>query len=213
MLNPVFWPGTALLVLCSVVLAWVPDLGADAAFITHLALDRQGLIQAELPQIWRLWTGHLVHFSMPHLCLNLLVVAITGSVVERYMGRLNFAIALVCSVALISAGLLLWQKTLLEYRGLSAIATMLTVIALFVAAKQHRAATIYVALLGICLGGKLLSEGLGISLGTASLPAGVVVEWRAHVLGAAAGLMLIGWLTLVKSIGRRKPQYGRLQPI
>ena len=117
------------------------------------------------------------------------------------------------SAVFISVGLMLWQPTLMEYRGLSAIATMLTVAALFVVVKQHRATTIYVVLLGIMLSAKLIGEALGITSIAADLPAGVAVEWRAHVLGAATGLMLIGWLVIAEMIGCRVPKCGRLQPI
>jgi rhomboid family GlyGly-CTERM serine protease len=204
--NPAFAPCTALLVLCSVVLAaW-----GDSAVIDRLTLDRHALMQGE---VWRLWTGHFVHFSAQHAWVNILVLASTGNIVERYIGRFKFAFFVPSSVVFISAGLLLWQPTLLEYRGLSAIATMLTVAALFVVAKQHRAATIYLVLLGILLSAKLIGEAFGITSVAADLPAGVAVEWRSHVLGAAAGLMLIGWLVIAEMLGCRVPKYGRLQPI
>ena len=204
--NPLFTPFTALLSLCGVVLA---ALG-DSTFITPLALDRQVLMQGE---VWRLWTGHFVHFSAQQAWVNILVLAITGNIVERYVGTFKFAMFMLSSAVFISLGLMLWQPTLLEYRGLSAIATMLTVAALFVVAKQHRAATIYVVLLGILLSAKLIGEALGITSIAANLPAGVAVEWRAHVLGAATGLMLIGWLVIAEMIGCRVPKCGRLQPI
>ena len=200
----VFTPCTAFLVLCSAVLvSWV-----DSAAITGLALDRNAVLQGEL---WRLWTGHFVHFSAHHAWVNIVVLTITFTIVERYLGTSKFVIFVLSSVAFISAGLMLWQPALIEYRGLSAIATALTLIALFVMAKQHRAAAIYVVLLAILLSMKLIGEALGFTSVAANLPIGVAVEWRAHVLGAAAGLMLIGWLVLLEFIGCRTPKYGRLQ--
>ena len=179
-----FFSVSTTLALSSVLLGFMAAIMGTNAWIDALALDRQALLQGE---IWRLWTGHFDHFSMQHAWLNALVFAITGNIVERYVGRTNFIIGLLLSCALISLALLSWQPNLMQYRGLSAIGTALTVFGLFIVTRQHRAATIYVALFSVLLLAKLLAEVFGISSSAADLTAGVVLEWRAHVLGALCG--------------------------
>jgi rhomboid family GlyGly-CTERM serine protease len=185
----------AALTLLSCALLLLPEALSQA-----LSLERAALLQGDW---WRLWTGHFVHFSIQHALINALVLFITGTIVEREIGALRFsaAIALIC--AFIGAGVMYLNTALLDYRGLSGIAVALTVAALFIVAQKKQTAKIYIGLLAIILCLKLLGEIFGVSSAAADLPTGIAVEWRAHLLGALAGLGLIAGLTLDSKLTAR----------
>ncbi len=110
---------TALVVALALLVTGVPGWAAA------LAYDRAGLSRGE---IWRLWTGHLVHFSASHLGWDLLVVAFVGTWVERADfrgGRWLWFWA----PPLVSLVLLLGEPALVRYGGLSGLATAAVVFA------------------------------------------------------------------------------------
>jgi rhomboid family GlyGly-CTERM serine protease len=73
-------------------------------------------------QVWRLWTGHLVHFGPGHLFWNLAVFVPVGCWLERLGPALMRWFYLVCPLV-ISAGLLAFDRSLVRYAGLSGVAT------------------------------------------------------------------------------------------
>jgi len=66
-------------VTASVVAAALATWGAPAAVQKLLLYDRGAVLQGEA---WRLWSGHLVHFSASHLGWNLVVVGLAGAWIE-----------------------------------------------------------------------------------------------------------------------------------
>lgn len=82
-----------------------------------LVYDRPALAAGE---IWRVWSGHWVHFGWPHFVVDtgllLIVGAIAGHRHPRFMGW-----ALVAMPAFISACLYLLEPTMIRYAGLSAV--------------------------------------------------------------------------------------------
>jgi rhomboid family GlyGly-CTERM serine protease len=80
--------------------------------------DREAILRGE---IWRLWTGNLVHFSASHLGWNLLVVTLTGVWIEWTGfrgGRWLWLIAPPCISLVMLAG----EPHLMRYGGLSGMA-------------------------------------------------------------------------------------------
>lgn len=77
-------------------------------------------------QWWRIWTGHLTHYTDQHLFWDLLVFAVLCAACERQWPRLIFP-ALLLTAAGISASLAWWCNDLSIYRGLSGIDTALFV--------------------------------------------------------------------------------------
>lgn len=78
-------------------------------------------------QIWRLWSGHVVHFGLSHFTWNLAVFLPSGIWLERLwpiMTRWFY----VLSPLIISAALLLLDPTLTRYAGLSGVATGMLVL-------------------------------------------------------------------------------------
>jgi len=92
-----------------------------------LRLDRTVLDHGE---IWRLWTGHWVHFSTSHLGWNLLVLLLAGAGLERTCPGWLLRHTLVAA-PLVSLIVLAAEPAMLSYGGLSALATsVVTLLAL-----------------------------------------------------------------------------------
>jgi len=81
-------------------------------------------------QLWRLWTGHWVHFTLSHLAWDLLVFVAAGVWLERISASLVSWFYLLAPPA-ISLLLFEVQPSLARYAGLSGVATgTLTLLAL-----------------------------------------------------------------------------------
>jgi rhomboid family GlyGly-CTERM serine protease len=91
----------------------------------RLVLDRAALI--ERGEIWRLWTGHWVHFSTSHLLWNLAVLFAAGAWLERVRPGLLWRHA-VFAAPLIGLTVLVCEPRLLAYGGLSGLATGVVVL-------------------------------------------------------------------------------------
>lgn len=106
------WPwATAIIAALAVsVFAWP---GAPAA----LLLDREAVRHGEL---WRCWTGHLVHFGASHLGWNLVVFLVAGAWLE-FVAAARARIYFILAPALIAAVLLGFEPALESYGGLSGV--------------------------------------------------------------------------------------------
>lgn len=103
---------TLLLIAVALVIAAWPD--------ARLALiyDRDAILAGE---IWRLFTGHLVHLSIRHLAFDLIGFGVAGCMIEaRRMPSFGW----LCGVVpCLSSGLMLWlNPTMSQYAGLSGLA-------------------------------------------------------------------------------------------
>ena len=104
---------TALLVFLT-LLAWL-----HPAWSEMLIYNRTAILRGE---VWRLWTGHLCHFSGSHLFWDLLATGLASAWIEMAAfpgGRCLWLMA----PPLISVALLLGEPTLQFYGGLSGLAT------------------------------------------------------------------------------------------
>ncbi|MBI5551285.1 MAG: rhombosortase [Desulfobacterales bacterium] len=79
--------------------------------------DRALILKGE---IWRLFTGHLVHWSAEHFYLDALVFVAQGIVFEPKIGR-AYAQVLGIAGGAIGLALLLLQSDLAAYRGISGL--------------------------------------------------------------------------------------------
>ncbi len=88
-------------------------------------------------QAWRLWTGHLVHYTGSHLFWDLLVFLAGGTWLELIAPRLTRWFYLLTPPA-ISAALLVWNPTLERYAGLSGLATGVIVLLALIQWRRDR---------------------------------------------------------------------------
>jgi rhomboid family GlyGly-CTERM serine protease len=152
----------------------------------QLAYDRQGIVAGE---VWRLWTGHLTHFSAQQLWVNVSVLLVVGWLVEREWGARFTAGILLLGMPAISIGLFFLSPHLLQYRGASAVVMLLALAAASAMWQSRPAARLGLLLIGLALATKTLFDVTGTLPDLSSLPPGIRVAWQAHVAGA-----LIGWL-------------------
>jgi len=164
-----------------VVLSALALLAPEAAELT-----RSGLARGEL---WRLFTGHLSHFSLYHFVVDAGTFAILGSIVERRLGAGRWALLLSASALLISLAFLGLEPSLESYRGLSGLDCAAFAAALILEARTHRGMAI---LLAAGFAAKLAFEQTSggflfpsTNLGDMGLPV-----LSAHSIGAAAGVAM-----------------------
>jgi rhomboid family GlyGly-CTERM serine protease len=161
--------------------AMLGNTAADA-----LAYDRQAILSG---QIWRLWSGHLVHYSPRHALTDAGVLFLIGLVLEPLVGTRRLCLALGLCASLIALALLACMPNLLQYRGLSGLDMMMAVMALIALWRSDGLSGSWLVVLGAAMLLKTVCEAGGLSPGEATLPQGVVVVWQAHALGAACGII------------------------
>jgi rhomboid family GlyGly-CTERM serine protease len=158
-----------------------------AALPELLEFDRHAVLAGEA---WRLWTGHLMHYSTQHALVDLATGLAAGAIALRRTGARRLMLALALGAPFISAGLLLIAPQCLYYRGLSGIDIMLVVLAGATlwpnAGRLARGALLSAA---AALAAKITAEALGHAQGWSALPPDVAIAWQAHLLGALAGVI------------------------
>lgn len=162
--------------------------GGDPARASTLEWNRAAIASGE---VWRLLTGHLVHWTPRMAWVDLSAALALGTAIETLDRRLLRASAL-ASAALVGPGLLLVAPSLERYRGMSGIAAgWLAALAV----DRLRAGPRRVAgwLAAAALGAFLAKTGWEIVSGRAllvgPLPEGVAVTPAAHLAGALGGIV------------------------
>jgi rhomboid family GlyGly-CTERM serine protease len=167
----------------------------DDAILRALWYSRAGLLDGEL---WRLATGHLVHFSSTHLAGNLLTFAALALLIELQQGRKTLGMLLLLLAIPASVVMLLLAPELHYYGGISSINYgLLTWICL-----THAAVNQSVIVAGWRLfPAKLVVVGLIAHVGfqyatarslfsAASADAAIVVAWQTHLACTITALIL-----------------------
>ena len=104
---------TLLTVSAAVIIAQFPECSP------WLVYDRSAILSG---QIWRLFTGHWIHFSTSHLIYDSLALGVAGWIIETQ--RLpNFGWLCLLAPWLISGMLLVVEPHMELFGGLSALAT------------------------------------------------------------------------------------------
>jgi rhomboid family GlyGly-CTERM serine protease len=151
-----------------------------------LAWERAGILHGEL---WRLWSGHLVHYSVSQAGADTLVLFVMGLYAEPLVGSRRFGLMLAGAAALLSLGMLVLAPALNEYRGASGLAVLTAVLGGVLAWRRHPGSRPMLACAAPALAAKTLWEACAQTAAFADLPAGVSVAWQAHLLGALLGVL------------------------
>ena len=157
---------------------------------TWLSADRSAIGAGE---VWRLWTGHLVHGSFSHLAWNVSALVALGFLFERDLGRVFWKLV-AFSCALIGVGSLVLQPALVTYIGLSGMLNSIWVGGALVGARRSRG-VLRNAYLTCVLAGltKIAIEGFGgVSIFTDPAKLGGLPVPIAHALGCLAGWVSVG---------------------
>lgn len=177
------WPWATVIIAALAVVAFEWPGAADAWL-----LDRAAVLRGE---VWRCWTGHLVHFGASHLAWNLAVFLVAGGWLEFVAGtraRIYYALAPV----LIAAVLLGFDPALERYGGLSGVtAGVVTLLALTQLAEGASDDRWFWRAVLIVLGVKIGAEIVLKRAVFAHLAAGEVqVVPLAHVAGVAGAVVV-----------------------
>ncbi|MFC5461524.1 rhomboid family intramembrane serine protease [Massilia niabensis] len=171
---------SAILALACLALACLPETVSAS-----LAWEREAILTG---QGWRLWTGHLVHFGLPHALTDALVLLAAGAILEGRIGPARLLGHLALAAPFISLLLLAAMPGLAEYRGASSLAALLAVAAGVAAWPQAGRGQRAILAGAAAFAAACILHALGAGIGLSSLPQGVAVAWQAHPLGAACGL-------------------------
>jgi rhomboid family GlyGly-CTERM serine protease len=152
--------------------------------VSALAYDRQAILAGE---IWRLWTGHWVHFSTQQLFLDISTLLLAAAVAQREFGTLFITRTLALGMPAISIGLLLVAPELAYYRGASGVVMMLAFAAGAAFWRRRPGLRAILIMLGLLAATKAVLDAAGFATSMSGLPDGVRVAWQAHVLGAGMG--------------------------
>jgi rhomboid family GlyGly-CTERM serine protease len=166
---------------------------ARAAF----AWQRHDILHGE---IWRMWTGHLVHFGWSHLIWNVLVFGVAGAWAEciaPHRTRFFYALAPLA----ISATLLALATGLGAYAGLSGVAAGVLCLLAFVQLVNPARADrwFWFAVLGL-VGAKVVWEFVSGQALVADLAA---AEARPMPLAHVAGIGCAAAVFFARRAGRR----------
>ena len=145
--------------------------------------------------IWRLFTGHWVHFSASHLFFNLLAIGVAGCVIEvrRYP---HFPVLCVLSGLAIGTGLLVLEPGMHNYGGLSGLATSAFYFLALHGMKERgplRWLCVSAFLIMTCKIFYELWTGQAVFVESSAVP--FVPAVQSHVMGALMALMVFGWST------------------
>jgi rhomboid family GlyGly-CTERM serine protease len=179
---------TLLLVGTAVVIAQCPALSS------WLIYDRSAILSG---QIWRMFTGHWVHFSTSHLVYDSVALGIAGWMIETQKLR-NFGWLCLLAPWFISSALLVFEPQMQWFGGLSALAT--TAVAYLALCGLHDSADWRWVCLALLLGivGKIAFE---ITTGRMMFVSGannsITVCTSSHVAGVLIALVFYGWTTFV----------------
>lgn len=184
--------GAALTLLLGAVAAGLHFLPGAGEW---LVFDRGAIAQGEL---WRLLTGHLVHWSTGHLFWDVAAFVALGAACEL-RGRRRYAAALLATSLILSAVVFALLPQLDRYAGLSGLDSVLFAwLALDVLREAGRRSRGWARLLGAgCAVGfllKMLHEACsGTPVFVADLDPGLVPVPGVHMAGAALGILCAAW--------------------
>jgi rhomboid family GlyGly-CTERM serine protease len=170
--------------LATTVLGLVCLALAAPPYADSLAFDRQAILAGE---VWRLWTGHWVHFSHQQLLLDVSTLLLAGAIAQREFGPRFITEILVFGMPALSIGLLLVAPELVYYRGVSGVVMMLAFVAGAALWSRRPGLRAILVMLGLVVAVKAVMDAAGLVPDLSGLPTGVQVAWQAHVLGAGIG--------------------------
>ncbi len=172
--------GRAPLVSLAVAGASLLALGAPEL----LELSREGLGRGDL---WRLFTGHLAHFSLYHWAVDAGTLVALGWLYEDRIGRARWGALLAGSALSVSGAFLVLETDLGSYRGLSGLDCAAFAAALVSEARRRPALA---GAVGLLFAAKIAFEQAtgGFLFPSAGLGDMGLPVLSAHSVGALAGL-------------------------
>lgn len=151
-----------------------------------LEYRREAILAGE---VWRLWTGHLVHFGLAHALIDVSALGALLWLASRLDTAMRCLPGLLLAMPGISLGFLLLEPALGVYRGLSAIDMTLLACLLGVAWRQRPGSRLVLAVVAAMALAKSLADIWGLV--PTMLTEDVRVAASAHLLGLIAGSAIL----------------------
>lgn len=192
---PVPW-WTIGLVVAALVVAWVPD-AADL-----LIYDRARILGGEL---WRIVTGHWVHFSKAHLLANLALLVPAAWIVESRYGH-DAGLVLAIASIVVGIALLLGEPDVVEFGGASGMSLAFLAYACLRGLEEEGRWRAVCAVALATLMAKFVAEAAGWSVRDWQIHEGFVTVTSSHIVGAATGAALYA----SRRVARKSPTGARL---
>jgi rhomboid family GlyGly-CTERM serine protease len=178
---------TLLLVLSSGVLS----LAAPVLAFAYAAYARGQILQGEL---WRLFSGHLLHYSPAHFVSDAAAFAVLATIVEWRLGWLKLLQLVLLLMSAISVGLLVTVPTMHYYAGLSGVNYGLLVVAsaqVLTPALAHKRVGQWLPwVFNTLLLSWIIAQRYHQQAQSLANPQLVQLAWQAHLVGALTALLL-----------------------
>lgn len=180
---------TLIVLLVSLLLFLIPELTILTVY------NREELLQGN---IWRLMTGHFVHFSWSHLGFNLGVFAVAGYLLER-RHRGAYLWLIILTILASSLYFLIFIPDMTRYGGLSGlVSAMVVYIALCEIHAKVRLYYLWVLILVLFL----FKVGYEIFSGDTVFASGGVSDFivvpAAHIIGAVIAVLVFIYSERIK---------------
>ena len=159
---------------------------SDGPLRAALALERSAVLRGEL---WRLWSGHLVHDHVAHALWNLAALGVLGLWLEP-RAPARFALALLLAAPLSALAVVALRPDLASYQGASALASALYALGAVVLLREgpDRVSRLAGATALALFAAKLALESAG-SWPSPALPPGLESVPLAHLVGGGIGAL------------------------
>jgi len=143
----------------------------------------------EQGEVWRLFTGHIVHLNWSHWALNMAGLSIVAFFFSSHASLKQWLSVIIVSACVINAGLWFWLPGVRSYVGLSGV---LHGLFLYGALREIRFYPASGYVLTTVLIAKLIWEFFNGALPGSEQMTGGRVLTEAHLLGAIGGIVV--WL-------------------
>ncbi len=173
-------PGLTLCAFCLLPLL----LPATAA--NWLEYRREAVLSGE---VWRLWSAHLVHYSVGHAVHDGLACLLLATGLQRAGAGRGMALRLVAIAPILSLLILLSVPEMTNYRGASGLAMALLAalnLTLWWIRPGWRPGLLALAAV---LALKLVADMQGFAVFPGNLPPDIAIAWQVHLAG-----LVCGWL-------------------
>lgn len=170
---------------------WLALLCLAPAFLPETALSfleyrRDAVLSGE---VWRLLSGHFVHYSLRQAVQDGAAVAALAYALERVGGARQLLWRLALIAIVLSLFLAVAVPEMARYRGASGLAMALAGMLLRALWREHPRWRPGLIAAGTMLCGKILADALGLGFDLVGLPQGILVAWQVHAAGLALGFM------------------------
>lgn len=167
-------------------------MGFGEGTSSSLQFQRDGIFSGE---VYRVFTGHLVHVNNAHSFLNLFGLVLLGMLSRQLLKPRDWWWGMLICMCAVAAGLLLLDTELQWYRGLSGVLHGMTIILVL---NARQLAGLIRGFLLIIISLKIVLEQTGINIWGSELAVNSPIIVNAHLYGVIGGFVAYVMLTATR---------------